>query len=291
MIRRHEPDAVQVEYSTMVLYLKKIRSVRLRVVHLHDLMMKPYERLWLAEKKSLPRMFRYLFFVILKHMELSFCRTFDKVLVKSEYDRNLLLKCGKFRTQVFPLGVHPVAGIAPLNDRERRSVLFVGAMYRDVNEKAALYFIEQIMPRLEEKVGPVKFYVVGPGPSPRLKILSSEKIIVTGFVEDISLVYRRCHVFVAPLFVGGGMIFKVLQSMSFGLPVVSSTVANEGIMARDGEEILIADDAEEFSRKAASLMQNNELWERTSSRGREFVNARYSWDLVIEEYLKKMDLC
>jgi len=111
---------------------------------------------------------------------------------------------------------------------------------------------------------------------------------VTGFVEDLSIFYRRCHVFVAPLFVGGGMIFKVLQAMSFGLPVVASAVANEGIQATDGKEILLAEDLGEFAAKLAALIEDDELWRRISAGGQAFVNARYSWDVVMDEYLKNV---
>jgi glycosyltransferase involved in cell wall biosynthesis len=289
LIRGHNPDLVQVEYSTMALYLRKLKPAGLRVLHLHDLMMKPYGRLWMGEKNVISRINRFLFFAVLKKIELAFCRTFDLVLVKSQYDRNLLLQHGRFDARVFPLGIRPQAGIEPYTCRETGSVLFVGAMFRKVNEEAALYFIETVLPRLERKIGPVKFYIVGCSPSRSLEKRASEKIIVTGYVDDLSYYYRKCQVSVAPLFVGGGMIFKVLQAMSFGLPVVSSTVANEGIEAADGKEILIADTPEEFADRLASLMCNAEFWQRISGGAHAFVNGRYSWNVVMQDYLRDVD--
>jgi glycosyltransferase involved in cell wall biosynthesis len=132
-------------------------------------------------------------------------------------------------------------------------------MYRKVNEDAALFFIERVLPRLQTRIQSVKLYIVGSGPSRSLQNKASEKIIVTGFTEDLSSFYRKCQVLVAPLFIGGGMIFKVVQAMSFGLPVVSSTIANEGIQARDRREILIADSAEEFANRIAAIMNDPEL--------------------------------
>lgn len=288
LIARHRPDVIQVEYTIMALYLKKLSAGPCRVLHLHDLMMKPYARLWAAERTMALRISRYLFYLILKSIELKFCRSFDRVLLKSCYDRKLLLQCGNFDTQVFPLGVHQQAATASYASREARSVLFVGAMFRNVNEEAALYFIDRVMPELERKVGPVKFYVVGIAPSVLLKGRCAENIVVSGYVEDLSPFYNNCHAFVAPLFVGGGMIFKVLQAMSFGLPVVATAVANEGIEGRDGSELLIAESAEEFADRLASLMSDAELWQRISRNGQAYVNARYSWDVVVEEYLKDL---
>jgi glycosyltransferase involved in cell wall biosynthesis len=120
--------------------------------------------------------------------------------------------------------------------------------------------------------------------------LPYHNIIVTGFVDDVAPFYRRCRVSAAPLFIGGGMIFKVLEAMSFGLPVVATTIANEGIMAKDGEELLIADEPDTFSRTIASLMKDAELWRSVSDRGRQMVNSKYSWDVVMEQYLKDLDL-
>jgi len=287
MIRRHQPDLVQVEYTIMALYLARLNS-QSTVLHLHDLMLKPYARLWKAERNISARFLRFVFFLILKNVEIGFCRTFDKVLVKSEYDRKLLLQYRHFNAQVFPLGVHPQKEIEPYTSREPKSILFVGAMFRQVNERAALYCIERVLPKLQRRIGPVKFYVVGCGPSTLLKEKSSENVVVTGFVEDLSPFYGHCHAFIAPLFVGGGMIFKIVQAMSFGLPVVSSSVGNEGIGALDGAEILIAEDPDEFSEKLASLMTDQELWQRISAGGQKLVNEKYSWDVVMREYLSNI---
>lgn len=288
MIRRHDPDIVQVEYSAMALYFSKIGSKKLKLLHLHDVMLKPFGRLYEAEKKFFRRFFRRLLFSFVKHMEVSFCRQFDTLLVKSEFDKQLLLQHGNFKIAIFPLGIEPVSVIQPYEHREPNSILFVGSMYRDLNEQAAFYFIREALPKLIQSLGHVTFYVVGSSPSQDLKRMSLEHVVVTGYVEDLSLFYHRCRVFVAPLFIGGGMIFKILQAMSFGVPVVSSPIANEGIMAKDRDEILIAHSADDFCNQTSSLLTNKDLWERISNRGRSFVNSKYSWDTVLDHYLRSV---
>jgi len=74
--------------------------------------------------------------------------------------------------------------------------------------------------------------------------------------------------------------------MNYGLPVVASTVANEGIKAREGEAILIADSAEDFTAKIGLLFEDKELWSSLSRNGREFVKARFTWDRVVTDYLE-----
>lgn len=288
MINRYDPDIIQVEYSVMALYLNKIPSKKLKVLHLHDLMLKPLERLYRAEKNFFRRSLRLLLFLFMRKREILFCRRFDKILVKSEFDKQLLLKQGNFKIEIFPLGVETDRRIEPYENREPNSILFVGAMYRELNEKAVLYFIQEVLPRLNQNLGLVKFYVVGDSPTQAIKKLSSERVVVTGFVDDPGLFYNRCRVFVAPLFFGGGMIFKILQAMSYGLPVVSSTIANEGIQAKDNEEILLADRPEDFCHQTDLLLRNEGLWQKISNRGRSFVNSKYSWDTVLDDYLQKV---
>lgn len=290
MIRRHAPDIVQVEYSTMALYLRKIKSTKTTVIHLHDLMIKPYGRRCAAENSLLRRVSRRLFFLLLKRVELSYCRTFDEVLVKSELDRKILLQHGRFRASVFPLGIEPSQQTAPYDNREDRSVLFLGAMYRDLNEQAAFFFAERVMPALEREVGAVRFYIVGSQPSETLKELCSESVVVTGFVEDVSEFYGRTQVFVAPLFIGGGMIFKVIEAMSYGLPVVASRIANEGIGARENEEILLANDPAEFATKIAALMKDQGLWKKLSHNAKRFVEEKFAWDRLTRQYLTHFNL-
>ena len=286
LVNRYDPDIIQVEYSMMAIYLSEIRSTKLRVLNLHDVMLKPLERLYEAEKNFLRRGLRFLLFLFVKRREISFCRQFDKILVKSEFDKQLLLKQGNFEIEIFPLGIETVSRIEPYENREPNSILFVGALYNDLNERAVLYFIKEVLPKLKQNLGFVKFYVVGSSPSQGLKKMSSESVIIKGFVDDLSLFYNRCGVFVAPLFVGGGMILKILQAMSYGLPVVSSTIANEGILAKDNEEILLADSAEDFCHKTGLILRDKELWQRISNGGRSFVNCRYSWDIVLDDYLR-----
>ena len=85
------------------------------------------------------------------------------------------------------------------------------------------------------------------------------------------------------------MIFKILQALSFGLPTVSSTIGNEGIMARNEEEILIADQPEDFVNQIVRVVKDRQLWDRISASGRRFVNSRYGWDHVMDEYLRNVE--
>jgi glycosyltransferase involved in cell wall biosynthesis len=166
-------------------------------------------------------------------------------------------------------------------------------MDRDVNINAVQYFYENILPIIKLKIPEVKFYVVGNNPPQIIKELSEkdQNIIVTGFVEDIKAYYLKASVFVAPLFVGGGVIVKILDAMASGLPVVTTSVGNEGIEAVPGRDIEIADEPKVFAKKILLLLQKPDIHSQISNNGQAFVYEKYGWSKIvrgIEDDYKKI---
>src|SRR3989338_3299440 len=86
LLRLQDPDVIQVEYSVMSLYLPRIKSKKMKILHLYDVMLKPAQRVYLNEKNSFRRLLFFIFFLVTKHIELGFCRQFDRLLVKAEFD-------------------------------------------------------------------------------------------------------------------------------------------------------------------------------------------------------------
>ena len=285
MVRRYAPEVIQVEYSIMALYLRRLQGKALKILHLHDVMIKPLERLYRAEKLILRRFYRWILLQMVRQVEISFCRRFDVLLTASEYDKYFLKKQGDFDPEVFVQASDPVDDVVPFDKREPNSILFVGAMFRSLNEEGVLYFVHEVLPGLKEKLGTVKFYVVGKGPSHKLRSLASDDVLVTDTVNDLEPFYNRCKVSVAPLFIGGGLIFKVVQAMSFGVPVVATTIANEGVSAGQGEEILIADNREVFIRETERLLTDQRLWDSISNRALACAVSRFSWPRTMDNYL------
>jgi hypothetical protein len=114
---------------------------------------------------------------------------------------------------------------------EPHSLLFWGAMARRENSDAAVHFLRDHFPDLKRKYPDAKMYVVGSNPPRELVAMSSDSIIVTGFVDDPTPYFERAGLGIAPLTVGSGIKVKVLEMLRAGLPVLSSPVGAEGIAA------------------------------------------------------------
>ena len=104
---------------------------------------------------------------------------------------------------------------------------------------------------------------------------------VVGFVPNLNDCLNSAAVFVAPLRFAAGVQNKVLEAMSAGCPVVTSSIVNSGLGAEPGRHLLVADDASETAEQVVKLLKDAALRERIAVEGRRFVAERYSWENVL----------
>lgn len=144
------------------------------------------------------------------------------------------------------------------------------------NVDGALWLINEVLP-LAGREHDVHLTLLGKDPPARLTSLGRSDVTVTGFVESVRPYLSRAGVYVAPLFVGGGIRIKILEAMAMELPVVATPVAAEGIGATPEDGLFIADTAEEFARVVSMLVGNPALARERGARAREFIARRYTW--------------
>jgi len=283
LINMKKYDIIQVEHTLTANYLPEF-GCSLSVLDMHDVISKPACRKCLLARNLFSRFLLKKKWQKIAGDELNICKKFDLLLTRSEYDKeDLLNQDSNLKIEVLPPWVdfnHEVLKEKPSHQK----ILFVGAMNRDVNIKAVIYFCEKILPRVRRILPEIKFYIVGNAPPPEIKVLEKKykNIVVTGFVEKLDSYYLDASVFVAPFFIGGGIIVKILESMSFGLPVVSTSIGNEGIQATPNKEILIADNPEDFSKKIILLLSDTSFWQIISENGKNFVYEKYTWGKVVQ---------
>lgn len=179
----------------------------------------------------------------------------DLVLVFKEDDRALLRDLGvSTLSQVLaPNIVLPGEAPPPV---AARTVVFVGALWRPENEHGVRWFLDHVWPRVRVAESGAEFRLVGAGASASLRsaVAARPGASLIGEVEDLAPHYTSAAAFVAPLFVAGGLKFKVVQAMAYGRPVVASTVAACGLPA----ELLwaVADDPAEMAGALLRLLRS-----------------------------------
>jgi glycosyltransferase involved in cell wall biosynthesis len=174
----------------------------------------------------------------------------------------------------------------PTSEAARR-VVFVGSMDYHANVDAVVSFARETWPQLKARVPGLVFSIVGREPAPEVRALAAlPGVDVTGTVEDVRPYYAEALAAVIPLRVGGGSRLKILEAMAAGVPVVSTRLGAEGIDARDGAEIILADTSEELCGSVERLASDEDLRRSLVAAGRALVCARYDWSSVGATLLK-----
>ncbi len=285
LIRKNNYDVVQVEFTEAGLHIKRAGNTKM-VLDVHDVNLKPALRRCRREKNWLKRILLFIDVWLTRWFEYRTYRNFDLVLTRSEYDMNLVKKYYKgTRVDVLP---HPLDGaklksigeVEPLGN----SILFTGAFQRDVNVESARFIYREIFPRVREKYPDARLVFAGGNPSKEMLEWAKRHkyVTITGYVENLFKYYLKSTIFVAPMFVGGGVITKVVEAMFCGCPVVTNKIGNEGIGAQDGKHILLAESKEQFAEKINLLFKNENLRKKMSHNARKFAHERYEVGNVIK---------
>jgi len=93
---------------------------------------------------------------------------------------------------------------------------------------------------------------------------------------------------IAPLTYGGGTKVKIIEALSNSMPIITNTFGNEGIYAKDKEEIIIADTEETFANDIIKLLQDRELRIKLSKNAYNFASKRYNKDIIIDNFVKEL---
>jgi glycosyltransferase involved in cell wall biosynthesis len=214
-------------------------------------------------------------------------RRANHVLTVSDNDRNIFSRMtDPSRITVIPTGVD-IEYFRPSDHQEEpNTIVFSGAMDWMPNEDAIVYFIKAILPRIRKHIPSASLCVVGRDPSrDLLQLGASERgIEVTGRVEDVRPFVRRAAVYVVPLRIGGGTRLKIFEAMAMGKAVVSTTIGAEGLPVHPGQDILIADDPEDFANTTISLLGDPIRRSEIGRTARELVDRGYSWDAVVQPF-------
>ncbi len=222
--------------------------------------------------------------------ELALARASDQVWCASEPDKKAVsIAVPEERLVVVPT-------IHALQDRgksaqEREGLLFIGHLGHRPNTDAVNYFMREIYPLIKRRLPSATFYVVGSGASPEIEAYDSPTVRVMGYVPDINPLLLNARIFVAPLRFGAGVNGKIGEAMSYGLPVVTTSVGAEGVGLTSGENAMVADDPEEFANCVIRVYEDLELWNRLADSGYRHIENHFTPQIIgqrIEDALMRL---
>ncbi|AQS90707.1 hypothetical protein A0U94_06690 [Gluconobacter albidus] len=168
----------------------------------------------------------------------------------------------------------------------RSGCLFVGHYGHHPNVDAALWLIEEIMPLVHKQRPDITCYLAGSHMPEHLRKVSCRGVEILGYVQDLDEVFGKVRIGVAPLRFGAGIKGKVLEMLGWGLPVVMTPIASEGIPFPLELRELITDGGAENIAEMIIAMHDNENIDNISRKGVSFIRENYSILSIIKEMEK-----
>jgi glycosyltransferase involved in cell wall biosynthesis len=221
---------------------------------------------------------------------------FEATLAVTEPDRIALLDAahshgGNNSGQVAPISVIPIAvdtdQIQPVErDKASFNMLTMGTLYYPPNADGIRWFLQQVFPLVRNEMPNATITIMGKNPPKDFMRLAEDPesgVIVTGFVDELAPYFASSALMVIPVRAGGGMRVRILEAFARGMPVVTTTVGLEGIDAQPGRDVLVADSPSSFAEAVLQLMQDKSLQALLASNGRQLVESRYDWQVVLGE--------
>ena len=225
-------------------------------------------------------------------------KEYDHTLAVTEIDENALTEAlrsvdnespPKARISVIPIAVDTQQAAVSYQNSQSLNILTLGTLHYPPNADGIRWFFQDVFPLIQSEIPDASLTIVGKNPPP--DFLEFERahpnlVKVTGYVPSLAPYLSQAAVVVIPVRAGGGMRVRILESLAWGMPLVTTTIGLEGIQARSNEEVMVADEPEEFARATIRLLKEPDLREKLSRQGRSLAEARYDWQVIFKELEK-----
>jgi glycosyltransferase involved in cell wall biosynthesis len=152
----------------------------------------------------------------------------------------------------------------------------IGALDWAPNQEGLIWFFDHCWYKIREKCPEVKFYLAGRNaPDWFERRIRRAGVEYLGEINDAYDFINSKAIMVVPLFSGSGMRIKIIEGMSLGKPIVTTDIGTEGIPTSNGEDILIANDADQFVDAVVKLVNDRELANRIGKNAIGFIQEKF----------------
>jgi len=272
LVRQHMPDVPIVLRQANAEYVILERNAETTVHPIHKLVFK-------------------LQALLMKRYEKRAVTTCDGVTFISEVDKNCFSNL-KLRNGAFVAS--PGVDIPPPSRKQRapQRLLALASWKWLPNQEGLRWFLDEVWSDLHDLYPDCRLDIVGGGLPPHNMIdTHPDHITYHGFVEDITPFLQESTAMIFPLFSGSGIKIKLLEAMAYGLPVVTTPLAAEGITITSGTHYLSAQSPEDYLHQIGNLLDNPELVKRIGEQARSCMQEHYSWSQRAAELTAYLNTC
>lgn len=285
--QEYEPDVIILNWTEMLALEKTLKSIYPKtpmVAIEEDVAYVKRKRRIDNASNNVAKIFHQIRYKNCVNKEKNWLEDMNMVSVYSNKDRERLTKIGIDNKKIFTFS--PVfSDKSKLKWKKKNNdIIFWGAMSRKENSDSAIWFIDMVMPLLKDI--DCRFVVVGANPPNELLEKQSNRIIVTGFVDDPDVYFCDSACMVVPLVIGAGIKIKVLEGLSSGIPIISNNIGIEGIDVVNGLNYLHAETAQEFANAITKIMNDKELSDAISEKAKYMIRKNYNEKASTDKFIE-----
>ncbi len=270
-------DLAVVEHFWCAPYWEQVAAHATRtVLDLHNVESVLYSRLGALARPAESLLFSR-FAAVVRRMERQWIPRFSSVLVTSEQDAAWVRDIAPGAA----ISLYPNAIPATSQPRiaEEDVVIFSGSLGYQPNISAVRFFRKEVWPVLRDRWPSLRWRLVGKNAEAVATYIKGDpRIEITGPVEDAVQALAAARVVVVPLLAGSGTRMKIIEAWAAGRAVVSTAIGVEGLPARNGEHLLVADSATCFADAVSRLLESSEQRRRIGAAGRALYEQQFTWN-------------
>ena len=287
ILEKESFDIVHVESIFLTPYVPLIRkySDAKIILRAHNVEHLIWRQVAQSCTNSLKRWYLKHLSLTLRAYELEHLNDYDGVVCITKNDAEVFRQAGCRKPVVsIPFGVD--SGEMPSVEVEPDSLFHIGAMDWLPNQESIRWLLEEVWPVVHREVPQAKLYLAGRKMPARWMEAKIEGVSVIGEVPDAMYFIGSKKINVVPLLSGSGIRVKIIEAMSIGKTVITTTVGAQGIDYTDGENILIADTPEQFARQIKRCLDDDAFCSRVGEAAAQLVADQYDRKKLAEELIE-----
>jgi len=287
ILEKESFDIVHVESIFLTPYVPLIRkySDAKIILRAHNVEHLIWRQVAQSCTNSLKRWYLKHLSLTLRAYELEHLNDYDGVVCITMNDAEVFRQAGCRKPVVsISFGIDP--GEVPSVEVEPDSLFHIGAMDWLPNQESIRWMLEEVWPVVHREVPQAKLYLAGRKMPSQWMNATIEGVSVIGEVPDAMYFIGSKKINVVPLLSGSGIRVKIIEAMSIGKTVITTTVGAQGIDYTDGENILIADTPEQFARQIKRCLDDDAFCSRVGEAAAQLVADQYDRKKLAEELIE-----
>ena len=215
----------------------------------------------------------------------------DLSLIISEFEMNMLKNQFKIDEKIlFYLPIFAEIKKSEIPFSKRRNFVSIGNFLHEPNWQTVLQ-LKKIWKNIKNQLPETEIHIYGAYPTEKVFQLHNQKegFIIKGRAENVETTFNQAKVLLAPIPFGAGIKGKLLESMQFGLPNVTSTVGAEAMHGNFDWNGFITDNETEFVEKAILLYQDENIWQKSQENGYLIAKNLFKKEIFEKDFTAKID--